>query len=104
MLTTGFSFEGHTIRRYAGVISAQVVMGTGFLSELSASVSDFLGEENDAFAKKMERAKDAALTKLIEKSIEKGGNAIIGVDFDYITFSSNMIGVVTNGTSVVIEK
>ena len=38
------------------------------------------------------------------KSADKGGNAIIGVDFDYITFHGNMIGVVANGTSVIIEK
>ena len=36
--------------------------------------------------------------------IDKGGNAIIGIDFDYITFSNNMIGVVANGTAVRIEK
>ena len=41
---------------------------------------------------------------MILKSHELGGNAIIGVDFDYITFGNNMIGVVANGTSVVIEE
>jgi uncharacterized protein YbjQ (UPF0145 family) len=41
---------------------------------------------------------------LIEKSVLVGGNAIIGVDFDYIMFSNNMIGVVANGTSVIIEE
>ena len=38
------------------------------------------------------------------KSDAKGGNAIIGVDFDYITFHGNMIGVVANGTSVILEE
>ena len=33
-----------------------------------------------------------------------GANAVIGVDFDYLTFSNNMIGVVANGTAVNIEK
>jgi uncharacterized protein YbjQ (UPF0145 family) len=48
--------------------------------------------------------KDAAIKKLTLKSAEKGGNAIIGIDFDYLTLISNMIGVVANGTSVKIEK
>ena len=52
----------------------------------------------------MEKAKEAALDKMIKNSVEAGGNAIIGVDFDYITFAYNMIGVVASGTSVVIEK
>ena len=104
MLTTGFEFSGYKITKYIGVISGQVVLGTGFLSELTASFADFFGEESEKFANKLETAKNAAVEKLIMKSTDKGGNAIIGVDFDYITFHGNMIGVVANGTSVIIEK
>ena len=104
MMTTGYEFNGYKITRYMGVISGQVVLGTGFLSEFTASFADFFGEESNKFADKLETAKNAAVEKLIIKSADKGGNAIIGVDFDYITFHGNMIGVVANGTSVVIEK
>lgn len=41
---------------------------------------------------------------MINNAIKQGGNALIGVSFDYITFSSNMIGVVANGTVVEIIK
>lgn len=37
-------------------------------------------------------------------SVSRGGNAIIGISFEYITFPNNMIGVGVNGTSVVIKK
>lgn len=104
MLTTGYDFTGYKITKYVGVISGQVVLGTGFLSEFSAAFADFFGEASEKFADKLETAKNAAVEKLIIKSAEKGGNAIIGVDFDYITFHGNMIGVVANGTSVVIEE
>lgn len=104
MLTTGYDFSGYKIINYMGVISGEVVLGTGFLSEFSASLSDLFGDESTAFADKLETAKKAALEKLTLNSVKKGGNAIIGIDFDYITFSNNMIGVVANGTSVVIEK
>ncbi|HBC98311.1 MAG TPA: hypothetical protein DC053_01320 [Lachnoclostridium sp.] len=33
-----------------------------------------------------------------------GGNAIIGVDFDFFTLNNNMIAVSANGTSVIIEE
>lgn len=103
-LTTGYDFSGYKIIKYIGVISGEVVLGTGFLSEFSASFSDLFGAESSAFADKWETAKDAAIKKLTLKSAEKGGNAIIGIDFDYLTFASNMVGVVVNGTSVMIEK
>lgn len=41
---------------------------------------------------------------MISNAIKQGGNALIGISFDYITFSSNMIGVVANGTVVEIVK
>lgn len=104
MMTTGYDFTGYRIKKYIGIVSGQVVLGTGFLSEFTASFSDFFGVQSDKFAIKLEQAKNAALEKLVKKSDIKGGNAIIGVDFDYITFHGNMIGVVANGTSVVIEK
>lgn len=104
MLTTGYEFSGYHIVKYNGIVSGQVVLGTGFLSEFSASFSDFFGSESYKFADKLEAAKNAAIERMVEKSVDEGGNALIGVDFDYITFHGNMIGVVANGTSVIIEK
>ena len=103
-LTTGYTFEGYTIEKYFGIASGHVVLGTGFLSEFTANFANFLGVESTQFAKKMETAKEPALRKLIETSITKGGNALIGVDFDYINLKSNLIGVSANGTSVTIKK
>lgn len=44
------------------------------------------------------------MNKMIDDVINKGGNALVGVSFDYINFSTNMIGVVANGTVVEIIK
>ena len=89
---------------YKGIVSGEVVLGTGFLSEFTASFSDALGIESGTFAKKMSEAKQGALNNLIMNALLQGGNALIGVDFDYITFSNNILGVSANGTAVVIEK
>ena len=52
----------------------------------------------------MKVAKKEAILDMIRESIEKGGNGIIGMSFNYFTFAgSNMIGVSVAGTSVVIE-
>ena len=104
LLTSGYNFEGYKIISYNGIISGEVVLGTGFLSEFSASISDFLGSMSDNFGTKMKQAKNIATSKMIDASIAKGSNAIIGVDFDYVTLGNNMIAVSANGTSVTIEK
>lgn len=40
----------------------------------------------------------------MKNALVAGANAIIGVDFDYITFNNNILGVSANGTAVVIQK
>lgn len=103
MITTSNSFEGYRITKYLGLVSGEVVLGTGFLSEMSAGLSDFFGGQSASFAKKIKQAKKAAESKLIENVVEQGGNAVIGVEFDYITLGMNMIGVCVNGTAVIVQ-
>lgn len=104
ILTTGFNFDGYKITKYIAVISGNVVLGTGLFSEFVGSISDVLGTTSTPFENKMEKAKEIAIQKLIIKSATIGGNAIIGVDFDFFTLNNNMIAVSANGTSVVIEE
>lgn len=103
-ITTGLTFDGYEIVEYLGVISGDVVIGTGVFSELDASISDMFGIKADGYAIKMRKLKRNAVDILVKEAIEMGGNAIIGVDFDYVTFNNNMIGISANGTAVIIEK
>lgn len=103
-ITTAYSFEGYKITEYLGLVSGEAVLGTGFISELGAGISDFFGSSSELFANKMTSVKKAATARLLNESIKKGGNAIIAVDFDYVTFSNNIIAVSANGTAVKIEK
>ena len=103
-ITSGFNFEGYNIKMYLGPISGETVLGTGFISEYKAAFADSFGTTSNSFSGKLKTAKENATKKLIEECLQKNGNAIIGVDFDYITFSNNMIGVVANGTAVIIEE
>lgn len=103
-LTTGYNFEGYKIEEYLGVVSGEAVLGTGFLSELSSSVTDAFGMKSGAFGDKMKKAKQYAIEELITETAKTGGNAIIGVSFQIVVFSNNSIGVSANGTSVKIRK
>jgi uncharacterized protein YbjQ (UPF0145 family) len=103
-LTTGNNFDGYKISTYLGIISGESVLGTGFLSEFKANLSDTFGVASYAFSDKLRHAKETAVISLIDSCLEKGGNAIIGISFDYITFTNNLIGVIANGTAVVIER
>lgn len=103
LMTTGYNFEGLSITKYNKVICEQVVLGTGFLSEYTASWADFFGTESKKFANKLDEGREMANRKLIDRAFDLGANAIIGVDFDYTMFSNNIIGVIINGTAVTVN-
>lgn len=102
-LTTGYSFEGYKITNYLGLVSGEVVLGTGYFTDIAANVLDILGAESKDYSDKIKQAKSKASHDMVTESVKKGGNAIIGISYQYLTFTGNMIGVSVNGTSVKIE-
>lgn len=104
LLTSGYNFEGYDIVSYIGHESAQVVLGTGIFSSLDVSLSDFLGSRSNSYENKLASAEKEAKEILIEKARNLGGNAIIGIDVDYTTFTKDVIGIIVGGTIVKIEK
>ena len=104
MISTGYNFEGYKIQKYIDLAHGEIVLGTGFYSELSASISDLLGTSSKTFEGKLSQAKRAAQEQMIINAMTLNANALIGVDFDITTFSNNIIAVSANGTAVVIEK
>lgn len=102
LLTTSNNFENYTIERYCGIVSGECVLGTGFLSSLDATIADFLGISSTSYNEKLDSAKQAALSIIEKKALTLGANAIVSVDIDYTTFTSDLIGVVVNGTAVKV--
>lgn len=104
MLTSGFDFKGYDILEYVGFCSGECVLGTGFLSSLEAGLSDFLGMSSTLYKDKLSKAKEIAIEDLKQQALNRGANAIIGLDVDYTMFSSDIIGVIASGTAVRIER
>ena len=103
LLSTGYSFETCSIIKYIGIVSGECVIGTGWLSTMESGISDFLGVESTTYSDKIKRAKKVALNDMVKESIAKGGNAIIGISYEIISLSRDMIGVSVNGTSVIVN-
>ena len=71
---------------------------------MESNISDLFGVESEAYSNKIKQAKKSALDSMIKESVSKGGNAIIGISYEMIALSRDMIGVSVNGTSVVVNK
>lgn len=100
LLVTVHHVEGRPAMKYLGVVSSEVVLGTGLASELGAGLADLFGKRAGRFQTKLEESKDVALNELREKAHSAGGNAILGLDLDYSVLGGNLLMVVANGTVV----
>lgn len=109
LISSGFSFEGYNITKYSGYISGddavEIPRGGIFGNNNGQNLTDALV-----------KIRRKALQELKEAAYDLGCNAIIGVDFDYLTlepetaligktvYEPYIICVTANGNAVIIEK
>lgn len=114
LITSGFSFEGYRITKYSGYISGDDV------TTVERGLNWIVGggtDAGEALSKSLVKIRRNALHELKVAAYDLGCNAVIGVDFDYITLepeTANIAGgttympyvfcVTANGNAVVIEK
>lgn len=114
LITSGFNFDGYKIKKYSGYIS-----GDDAISIDRGTVGFFSSATNvgDSLTKSLVKIRRQAIKELKEAAYDLGCNAVIGVDFDYITLepeTANSNGgttylpyvfcVTANGNAVIIEK
>lgn len=110
LITSGFSFDGYTITKYSGYISGDDA------TQIPRSGA-FGGNNGKNLTDALVRIRIQAIKELKEAAYDLGCNAVIGVDFDYITlepetaninggtlYEPYIICVTANGNAVVIEK
>lgn len=87
---------------FVGPVSAHVALGTGPISQLLSSVTDFFGEQSESYNKKMEEAESACLLKLKQKTDGMGADAVIGLQTTYteLTHGHGMLLVSMIGTAI----
>jgi uncharacterized protein YbjQ (UPF0145 family) len=113
LVTSGFNFDGYKITKYSGYISGDDVV------QIERGTNSFFSEVTDVGESLMASLTDIrrnALAELKEAAHDLGCNAVIGVDFDYLTLDPEtahsgggtlylpyVFGVTANGNAVIIE-
>lgn len=117
LITSGFNFDGYHVVKYSGYISGDdaisVPRGWAIFSDSTAGATNV----QEKLTNSLVVIRRNALRELKEAAYALGCNAVIGVDFDYITLdpqTSNITGgttylpyvfaVTANGNAVIIEK
>ena len=111
LITSGFTFDGYRIKKYSGYISGDdcvTIPRFNFAQRVSVE---------DSLCSALVKIRRQALKELKEAVYNLGCNAVIGVDFDYLTiepetasatggtlYEPYVICVTANGNAVIIEK
>ena len=113
LISSGFSFDGYKIVKYSGYISGDDCV--------TMPRDDFWGSNkvSDNLCGALVKIRRQAIKELKEAAYDLGCNAVVGVDFDYLTmdpqhaaalnvtqtvYEPYVICVTANGNAVVIEK
>lgn len=116
LITSGFNFDGYAITKYSGYISGDdaVQMDRPKQGWITGGVHGDVGAD---LLSALVRIRRKALLELKEAAYALGCNAVIGVDFDYLTLDPEtatsgggtlylpfLFAVTANGNAVIIEK
>jgi uncharacterized protein YbjQ (UPF0145 family) len=103
LTTTTNSIEGHPVKEYLGVISAETIIGANIFKDLFAGIRDIVGGRSGTYERVLQEAKQTAMKELVDKASAMNANAVIGIDLDFETVGSgNMLMVIATGTAVRI--
>lgn len=99
--STTNTIEGHPVKEYIGVISAETIIGANIFKDIFAGIRDIVGGRSGTYERVLQEAKETAMKELVERASSLGGNAVIGIDLDFETVGSgHMLMVIATGTAV----
>lgn len=107
IITTTNSIENAKVEKYLGVVTANLVVGTGFFTDLTASFTDLFGGTSGAYRKELEGLYQRAHEELSLKATLLGANGILGfkIDFDEISGKGmQMFMISVSGTAVKLSE
>lgn len=103
IVSTTSSLDGYKVTNYIGPVTAQVVVGSGFIKDIFADISDFFGARSGSYQKKLKEINDAVINSIKEEAEKLGADAIIGLKIDNGDISGSgrsMFMVTAVGTAV----
>lgn len=97
-------FKNRKVVKTLGIVSQEHIFG---INLDGADLKKFNREVAVAWAEKVNEGRDVAISSIEDKTVEMGGNAVVGVDITYNVLGTHsgivMMLVAAKGTAVVVE-
>jgi uncharacterized protein YbjQ (UPF0145 family) len=104
LVTTTNTVEGRRVVNYLGIVGGDAILGANVFKDFFAGIRDIVGGRSAAYEEELRKAKNIAITEMLQQAQMMGANAVIGVDLDYETVGQgSMLMVNASGTAVILE-
>lgn len=104
IITTTPTVEGRAIQQHHGIVTGEAILGANIFRDFFAGIRDIVGGRSAAYEKELRRAREVAFSEMEQAALERGANAVVGIDIDYETVGAqgSMLMVSVSGTAVTV--
>lgn len=105
IVSTTNNIEGCKVVEYLGIVTGEAILGANIFKDLFAGIRDIVGGRSATYERELASARDIAIQELQERAMQRGANAVIGVDLDYevLGTGNGMLMVSASGTAVRLD-
>ena len=100
LLSTTETLQGHEIREYLGLVTAEVVFGSNALRDFFAGLRDFVGGRTGAYEQLFEKGNQEALKEIEKRAKRLGADGVVGIRTNTDTINVDEEGVLVMVTMV----
>ncbi len=103
LIVTTPTIPGYRIVKVLGVVSGLTPRTRGAGGRFVAGLESAFGGEVTSYTSELEKAREEAIERVKQKALEKGANAIIGLDMETSEVFQGVVVISATGTAVVAE-
>ena len=95
--------DGQQVDEYLGLVGGEAIIGTNFLRDFFAGITDIVGGRSATYEKGLRKGKALAIEEMEQEAQRLGATAILSVDIAYHPIQK-MLMVTATGTAVVLSR
>ena len=103
LLTTSPVIQNKEIVKYHGIVGVEVVLGANIFRDFFSVIRDIFGGRTRSYEYVFKKGRETVLKDLNTRAAEYGGNAVVGINFDYETIGRGILMVAATGTAVTVK-
>lgn len=103
MTTTTFGIEGYRVVKSLGVVRGIIVRSRSIFGTIGAGFQTIVGGDITLLMELCEKTRAGAFDMMVDHAVERGANAVIGVQYDATEVMQGVTEVICYGTAVVLE-